>query len=177
MEGGQEGLYASNLAKKLAAAPADEMPPLMETAALKPKLFRALFDTFHGDTVTKAKLRQRASDLNVHPEKLELAVDTYIATLLTADLAAVDDDRVTHKSAAHINAQESSETEPNNNDTGGLLPDTNGTSPQVDIPLLDDTPHSSRARAQVNISISIDSTMDSEKLQKQLELLKKYGAI
>lgn len=44
---------AGDLAKQISAAPDEELIQLYRLAALKPMIFKKLFDTFHGDRVTK----------------------------------------------------------------------------------------------------------------------------
>jgi hypothetical protein len=87
---------ADNLAKKIVAAPSEELVPLYRQAMLKPTIFKKLFDTFHGDAVSKAKLKQRAADLKVHPDETSTCVDLYISGMVTACLVIVDGDQVTH---------------------------------------------------------------------------------
>lgn len=65
----KSNFFADELAKKIAAAPPEELVPLYRQAMLKPTVFKKLFDTFHGDTISKAKLKQRAADLKVHPDE------------------------------------------------------------------------------------------------------------
>ena len=67
----KSGLKATQFARQLVTAPEQERPILLRKACLNPKIFNLLFETFHGDTVNKAKLRQRASALNVHPDELD----------------------------------------------------------------------------------------------------------
>lgn len=76
------------------------MLPLYQEAALRAAVFKELFNTFQGDPVTKARLRQRVSDLNVHPDAAEARVDTYLDTMSTARLVSVDGDKIQHASTA-----------------------------------------------------------------------------
>ena len=95
--GGIKSKYsASELAKKIVSAPQDELALLYRESALKPKIFKQLFDTFHGDTVSKAKLKQRVADLEVHPDETERCVELYISSMATAGLVTVEGDRTTH---------------------------------------------------------------------------------
>ncbi|UPG94308.1 hypothetical protein [Luteibacter aegosomatissinici] len=57
MEGDKTSHFsASELAKKIESSPDDELRPFLREAALKPPVFRKIFDVFHGDEVTKANL-------------------------------------------------------------------------------------------------------------------------
>jgi hypothetical protein len=71
------GFEASDDAKKMVSAPSDELIAHYRTAALRPKIFKALFDTFHGDNVSRGKLKQRAAALKVHPESVDTCLDNY----------------------------------------------------------------------------------------------------
>ncbi len=186
---------AGELAKKIAFAPHNELTILYRQAALRPTVFRKLFETFHGDAVTRAKLKQRVADLKVHPEEAERCVELYIASMTTAGLLTVEGDRVTHlassddlvtpeASAANADTtaattDESSESE--DKDTGGgPAEDTGiGGKPETGADGSRGVVSQSRTgpRAVFNVNVTLDSSMDIEKLQKQLELLKRFGAI
>ncbi len=179
----KSGYRATELARKIGAAPESETKPLLRDSCLKPKVFAKLFETFHGDTILRAKLRQRASDLRVHPEELDKCVAAFVNSLEFAGLATTSGDQITivGKSAVAVEEVVKSEldttfheeivqqveeeareerrerAEPHENEQAG---------PQRNV-----------ARPTVSVSINVDSTMDPEKLAKQLELLKKFGAI
>ncbi|WP_250512038.1 hypothetical protein [Caballeronia sp. INDeC2] len=191
---------ADALAKQIAASPQEELIPLYRRAMLKPAVFKRLFDTFHGDTVTKAKLKQRAADLKVHPDETETCVELYLAGMLIAGLVAVEGDRVTHMASVDVS------TTPSVTDVSTIEPDlpvdvsadeVAGTESDADADTetetgiatsissssetASDSPPANGAqpgpRAVFNVNVTLDSSMDIEKLQKQLELLKRFGAI
>lgn len=180
LEGESAGISATELSKDIAASPPDELPPLLRKAVLTPTVFRALFDTFHGDETTRAKLMQRAAALKVHPEETEKCVENYIGSLVVAGLIKVDGDKVSHLSAVDANSlpdglpeDPGAELEPRNleqSDQGIDAPDE-----EADTAIY--TPHRKPSSAAVTINIAIDSSLDTEKLEKQLSLLKKYGAL
>lgn len=189
---------ADTLAKKICAAPPDELIALYREAVLKPTIFKKLFDTFHGDTVSKAKLKQRAADLKVHPDETVSCVDLYVGGMSTAGLVTVDGDQVKHLASSDVTAQsviadadedsvESSDSDPQSEE---LNEPANGTDANEGTP-PNDTSDGARAikpktakedlekgpRAVFNVSVTLDSSLDIDKLQKQLELLKRFGAI
>jgi hypothetical protein len=98
LAGESTGYLASPLAKRIAASPTDELIPLYRQAVLHAAVFRQIFETFHDDTVTRSKLKQRAADLNVHPDETDACVDLYISSLLTAELISVEGEKVLHRS-------------------------------------------------------------------------------
>lgn len=198
---------ATDLARKIAAAPPEELIPFYRQASLKPAVFKALFETYHGDTVSKAKLKQRAADVKVHPDETGNCVDLYVSSLTTAGLVTVAGEQVTHVNASELllpqaaqegldvsedsvaEAEELNDVDEWNRNSqvegiattdaaterikryGGVVamaeapfPNPNGT-----IQLL--------PRTVFNVNVTLDSSLDIEKLQKQLELLKRFGAI
>lgn len=189
---------ADDLAKKIAAAPTEELVPLYRQAMLKPTIFKKLFDTFHGDTVSKAKLKQRAADLKVHPDETATCVDLYLSGMTAAGLVTVEGDQVTHLAssdvAASAAASTAAEAEPETTgkesggealaeveDSGGEKTDeiakgANDNEKVAKVQVLNGTGQSG-PRAVFNVNVTLDSSLDIEKLQKQLELLKRFGAI
>lgn len=180
-----KGYEAAELAKKIASAPSDELQPLLRTAALRPNIFRRMFDTYHGDTVNKAKLRQRAADLEVHPDETANCVDLYISSVLTAKLASIENDSVIHIPKSQLaTAAGPTTSDPADSELGN-----EGRSPEsieeldsevqaeedADMPL--GKTRNTTPRVVFNVNINLDSSLDTEKRQKQLELLKRFGAI
>ncbi|WP_394546844.1 hypothetical protein [Pantoea ananatis] len=185
------GYSAEELAKKISAAPQEELIPLYQQAILRPNIFKSLFDTYHGDKVTKAKLKQRVCDLRVHPDQAELCVELYIAGMLIAKLVAIDGESISHISLSKLNRSEKQlyenhekkeeYIEDNAEDSGVLEAEldysetvTSYENAGLSQKLKQDL---SAPRAIFNVNISLDSSLDTEKLQSQLELLKRFGAI
>lgn len=188
---------ADDLAKKIAAAPPEELIPLYRQSVLKPTVFKKLFDTFHGDTVSKGKLKQRAADLKVHPDETATCVDLYVSGMETAGLVTVEGDQVKHlassdvESASVLNSAsetvaEATEGFSEDDETQSALP-AGGDGVSAEVPAPGDgriaKPQVPGGNAQLgpravfNVSVTLDSSLDIEKLQKQLELLKRFGAI
>ncbi len=178
----QSGFQASDLAKQIVAAPEEDLQRLYRQCALSPKIFKAIFDAFHGDTISRGKLRQRAADLKVHPDELDACIDAYVASLGTAALIRVEGDQIVHVAAAEV-VSSSSELPTDADEEPEQVPPfepTNAAVPTAEMnpaPASQDENSARPVRANVNVNITLDSTMDVEKLAKQLELLKKYGAI
>lgn len=177
LEGNSKAYQATSLAKSIASAPDDELKALLRQAALHPAVFKALYETFQGDEVSTAKLRQRASDLAVHPDKAEACVQIYVASLEYADLLVVVGDKVAHKSlqpgASLPNKQPETGLEEDQSEGDGKDPEPD---PQEEEEL--ETPGlGGRPRAIFHVNVNLDASLDTDKLQRQLDLLKKYGAI
>jgi len=189
--GGPVDAYkATELAKAIDAAPEAEQGPLIRRAFLKPKVFSDLYKTFHGDTVSRARLEQRTKALEVHPDSAEECVRLFIDSALTAGIGTLDGDALTlipsasiseDTSACHENvfddAEEDSEIP---SDGDGTLdgdepapPASNG-SPAAGEPQR----RSEReAKPGVALALQVDPSSDPDKLEKQLRLLRKYGLI
>ncbi|HYD25957.1 MAG TPA: hypothetical protein VEB68_14305 [Croceibacterium sp.] len=169
---GPSGAYvATSLAKKIAAAPDDELPLLLQSSALHPKVFSQIYDTFQGDTVTIAKLKQRAADLGVHPDKSQSCIDSYVASLAHAGLVEQSGENVSHKTNV-------ADTEVIEKPKEELIVQDGGDSDALEVDEnQEDLEQDSSARAIFHVNITLDASLDSEKLERQLRLLKKYRAI
>jgi hypothetical protein len=181
----QSGYEATPAAKELAAAPEEDIALHYRKAALNPKVFKAMFDTFHGDTVSTAKLKQRAAQLKVHPDVTADCVEHYVSSLEFAKLVTVNGDQVTHVTAANLEAPlhadavkpDKSAATVDLTDSGAegnspLGAEETPASPAKDVDATHDLP-----RAVFHVNVTLDSSLDTEKLAKQLELLKRFGAI
>lgn len=193
LKGDSKSNYSANeLAKRVDSAPPEELVELYRISALKPTIFNAIFDTFQGDVVTRAKLKQRAADLKVHPDETENCVEVYISSLTTAELVKANADGVTHVSSSQLATgfaapkllDQAEEVEIGDVTTDANdLPDIDDegdadTRSQEEATNLQYPPRRSNGiQPAINVSINIDSSMDVDKLQKQLELLKRFGAI
>lgn len=189
---------ADELAKKIIAAPPEELIALYRQAMLKPTVFKKLFDTFHGDTVSRAKLKQRAADLKVHPDETATCVDLYVSGMTMAGLVVLEGDQVKHLASSDVAALSTAsrdgerELETTAEESGGeeYTEVEVGGSEECDVPATGTNsgekvvkPQGHKVatqfgpRAVFNVSVTLDSSLDIDKLQKQLELLKRFGAI
>lgn len=190
----ENGFSASDHAKQLVAAPPEEVQPHYRAAVLRPKIFKALFDTYHGDAVTHAKLKQRAAALKVHPDETEKCVDIYLKSAQLAGLVIQQGDSFKHLPNSVVSAepatpeeleidtndeQVGSEGEEVNRDEATSTENTNENDRKHVVNEKDSqvSEKGSIPRAIFNVNVTLDSSLDTEKLQRQLELLKKYGAI
>ncbi len=87
LSGDPKAYEATELAKQIMAATPEERPASLRLAFLNAKLFKEIFETYHGDTVTKAKIKQRALNLDVHPESADECVELFVDSAVTAGLA------------------------------------------------------------------------------------------
>lgn len=191
---GKTNFSADVLAKKISAAPPEELIALYREAVLRPTIFKKLFDTFHGDTVTKAKLKQRTADLKVHPDQTATCVDLYLAGMTAAGLVTVEGDQVKHLASSDVAVLSAiAYSEDAESEASDDIPERveHSEADTTDGPLSKDIQDGVSAvksstvkeeieqgpRAVFNVSVTLDSSLDIDKLQKQLELLKRFGAI
>lgn len=180
---------ASSLAKAIASSPADEVVLLYRDSAVKPNIFKKLSETFHGDAVSRAKLKQRAAELMVHPDETETCIDVYLSTMQTAELVRTEGDLFRHLTVQELSYANTASAEKNEEPEDSKLED-------VEIPVAEESttgeealeekeentsgrkvPKGSSPRAVFTVNVQLDASLDAEKLEKQLALLKKYGAL
>ncbi|MBD7923514.1 hypothetical protein [Xanthomonas bonasiae] len=180
---------ATLLAKKIASSPDDEVTILYRDSALKPNIFKKLSETFHGDDVSRAKLKQRAAELKVHPDETEACIDIYLSTMQTAGLVRPEGDFFRHLTAQELGtvnpADAEKNEEPEDSDLEDLeAPDAAESAENEEAPEEEEEgmsvrklPKRSSPRALFTVNVQLDASLDTEKLEKQLALLKKYGAL
>lgn len=172
--GGTASEYtATSTARTLNNATDEDAPQLLQQVFLTPSIFKTLFDTFVSDTVTKSKIKSQAGNLNVHPESLEECVDIFVSSAIYAKLAIDNGDSVTfYSTPTQSENTDISEPVEDTNDDGAI--DKTNNIPQTYEETKIKHPSS---RAAANIDIKIDPSMDPEKLERQLSLLRKFGLI
>lgn len=180
---------ASSLAKKIASAPSDEVVILYRDSALKPNIFKKLSETFHGDAVSRAKLKQRAAELKVHPDETEACVAMYLSTMQTAELVRPEGDLFLHLTAqdlgsgGEVSAEDNEGAEESELEGADVLTEQESTDGEEAVEEEDESaparkaPKGSPPRAVFTVNVQLDASLDTEKLEKQLALLKKYGAL
>lgn len=177
IEGDPNAYQASKLAKGIVSSPPDELNSFLVKACLSPKIFKTLFDTFKNDKVTTAKIKQQAIQLDVHPDSADKCIEIFVNSLVYSGLAKIEQDSITISEVSQDTTTSLSSSEDignvQNADAGDMVDkgNINCNGEQAS----DSSRQTRRHMAQVNISI--DPSMDPEKLEKLLKLLKQYGAI
>ena len=174
LEGAVDAYKATKLSKDIDAAPDEDRPPLLQRALLNSKLFSQIFETFHGDTVSKAKIEQRAKGLNVHPESAAECLGT-----LSGDSIVLLKAGSTSPAVGPIDAddvQDEIQEEKNKGpedehvgETGSVGKNVNETGSQKLV--------KQGAKPGVTLTLTVDPSSDPDKLEKQLKLLRHYGMI
>jgi hypothetical protein len=177
LDGPSTGYVATDLSKKIASAPDEEILPLLRQATLTPPVFKGLFDTFHGDEVSKARIKQRACELKVHPDLSDKCTEIYISAICFSKLGSLDGDKITHISSSEISGGDkvSEDSISTNLEDGEDL----NSELKVEVPPRSEIAVSAErgGGAVFHVNVTLDSSLDIEKLQRQLEILKRYGAI
>lgn len=174
MSGTPKEYGATELSKKIVGATPEEIPEHLRTALLKPKLFKTLFDTFCHDKVSIPRIKQQASNLKVHPDTLDECVQLFVDSACDAGLAEKIGDEVKfHASTIAVltgaGTEDVDDTHSDEGDTG----QENGEGEDG----VAKSSTQSRKAGIANLEIKIDPSMDPEKLDKLLGVLKKYGQI
>jgi hypothetical protein len=186
LEGTVEAYKATKLAKEIDAAPNQDRQPLHQSAFLAPKLFKQIFETLHGDTVSKARVEQVVKGLEVHPDSAEECAQLFIDSAIAAGLGTSSGDSITLASAE--NAPPTPEAIPGD----GVEGEATGTDREdpEDAKLaakqvpgetgLDagkERPAALGNRPGVILNLNVDPSSDPDKLEKQLRLLRQFGII
>jgi hypothetical protein len=183
LEGGSKAYKATKLAKEINAAPEEDRGPLLQRAFLNSKLFKEIFDTFHGDTVTKAKIRQRALGLDVHTDSADECVELFIDSAVAAGLGTLSGDSITLVKAGAV-APAAGETdegegaaEPQEPEAAGAGVAEASAAPKSDAGSETEKPTPRGSKTGVTVTLNVDSSSDPDKLEKQLKLLRQFGVI
>jgi len=161
-------------------------------ACLVPKPFRTLFDTFQNDKVSRAKIRQQALALDVHPDSADSCVDLFVQSLQFAGMASFEGEEIVIASAPATTPDNQLESAQGSNVDSGdsaTAPKTSTESsdhndeeearPGAGSPATASSGTASNLAAApgMNVTLNLDSTMDPEKLERQLKLLRQYGVL
>jgi len=181
LEGQSDAYTATSLAKSINSSPPEEINPLLQEAALTPVVFQQLYETFHGDHVAISKIRQRAIELKVHPDLAAECVAKYMASLSEAKLGTADGSSFAHKERSASTTSDNGEApvEAQDNNADDLY---DGHSKNAADDKSQDTSerlqeNGSTPRAIFHVNVNLDASLDTDKLERHLKLLKQYGAI
>jgi hypothetical protein len=194
IEGNSKAYSASQLAKDIEIAADDaERQPLLRQAFLSATVFQELYNTYQDDQASKAKIKGRAQQLGVHPELTEGCADLFISSSITAKLASVEGDGIRLLPSTHVNRAALASLDQDETDATGVKVEENQTSaasiPDPKVVPTAPTPKNKpedpdtaavprpRTAADVSINLTVDSSLDGDKLEKHLALLRRYGLI
>lgn len=184
IEGSPKAYLSSELAKKINSSTPNELPPLLIEACLIPKIFKTLYDTFLNDTISDAKIKQQLLNHEVHPESADECVTIFKNSLIYAGIGKIlENDKfqvlplpiTTLEKDKEKSSDELKENELQEEDEqmASNANKRNG-SDQYQKQTIQKR---GTVKSNVNVNIDVDPSMDPEKLEKLLKLLKNYGAI
>ncbi len=181
MKGTADAYVASDLAKSLTAAPPDELHVHLRTAFLRASVYKTLYDTYIGDTVSKAKISQQAAAQRVHPESVAKATQLFVEGAVHAGLATIDGEDITVlRTDAPVPVaqppvfEDNEDTPADREGEAGAESDTGADDAEKDPP----APHArGPIRAVATVAIKVDPSTHTDDLEKQLKLLRKFGVI
>jgi hypothetical protein len=188
MSGPASAYEATDLAKRINSAPPNELQPLLREACLSPQLFKNLYATFQNDTVSRAKIKQQALQLKVHPDSGDKATGMFVESLVYAQMATEDGEgnvkiaqstsgaEILPSSTGEDVGAPSEEADDDTKDDHITNKEDQSTDIKEPPPSGDHLPPTP-IRSQMNVNLSLDSTMDPDKLEKSLTLLRRYGVI
>lgn len=189
IEGTAAGYKGTQLARDIeAAADAGEKLILVRRALLTSKVFRELYNTYQDDQTTKGKIRGRTQQLGVHPDASDACTDFFVSSALTAVLATVEGDGIRLVAATEVtNGPKGDPLEDEIHEPDSLEEDDSGEIKGTLDPATPGTKNNGekagtitprpRTAADVTLNLTIDSSLDGDKLEKQLVLLRRYGLI
>jgi hypothetical protein len=184
LEGKSDAYTATKLAKDIGAAPEEERGPLLQQALLTSKPFKQVFETFHDDTVSKAKIEQRAKGLDVHPDSAAEFAQLFIDSAVTAGLGTLTGDSIALVKAGSVPSTDARTTKEETQDKieAQERESSHGVH-EREKPIDGKDMKSLRseikqgARPGVTLALTVDPSSDPDKLEKQLRLLRQYGMI
>jgi len=174
IEGDYKKFKATELCSKIVISEQNEKQKNFQESFNKVKIFTNTFNTFHNSKIEKSKISQYAvSTLKVHPELKEEFMKIFIESAEISGLCTV-----------HGNIVSLLDLELVKND-GDILTDLEDAEFSDDE--IQDVPDNTKSLSasskttgkisNINVNIDVDPSMDPEKLEKLLKLLKNYGAI
>jgi len=161
---------------------------LLQRAVLASKVFDKIFDTFHGDTVSKAQIAKRAKELGVHPESADECAQLFIDSAVTAGLGTLSGENISlinARSVVATNAEplagqhaEQFEEHPEETEKQGAeVAEPEEGSVAKDSLDAQRRGQPTPSQNAVTVNLAVDSSSDPDKLEKQLKLLKEYGLL
>lgn len=184
-EGEYKEIKPQELASKIELADENEKINLLQKAFLNVSTFQNTFETFQGSIITESKIKAYAvSTLKIHPDLSEKFISAFIESAELAGLCSTKGDNISFISANGLTQKpiinDDTAGDDVNEDKDDELPvdeDSEGKSDEeIDDP-KDNPPPRKRQSTLPNIDLKIDPTLDPDKLEKQLKILRKFGLI
>jgi hypothetical protein len=184
LEGDKTAYKATPLAQVIDAALDEEKSGHLQKALLSSKLFQDIFQTFQDDSISRAKIKQRAQGLKVHPDSADECAGIFMDSAVTAGLGTMDGESIKLVKAGVVEVpvvpiegeeidEAEGEVEPEiteENDEAGegvassvAAAQSNSAQKQRNL--------STSTKSVVNVNLTVDPSSDPDRLEKQLKLL------
>jgi len=188
LEGDYTKFKATELCSKITIADSGEQKFLFQTAFKNVKIFVNTLNTFQNSKAEKSKIGQYAvSTLKVHPDMKDDFTNVFVESAEISGLCTIEGNAITFSSfqtpivpkvdlPEEHNEEDVDEEQEDENST-----DINSNGKNENGSKQDNSQRSSQRKqgqvSNINVNIDVDPSMDPEKLEKLLKLLKNYGAI
>jgi hypothetical protein len=176
IEGDYAKFSATELAAQISILDGDEQLNCLQQAFNNVKVFNNSYNTFQDSKTEKSKIAQYAvSTLKIHPDLKEDFLKVLLESAEIAGFCKIDGNIVLFEKSNYNFIP--IDTEINNEDVNQDNDDNGGSDqkPTTDQKFTNSTKQG--LISNINVSIDINSSMDPEKLERLLKLLKGYGAI
>lgn len=185
LEGDYTKFKATELCSKITNSDGGEQTLLIQSAFKNVKIFVNALNTFQNSKTEKIKIGQYAvSSLKVHPDMKEDFANVFVESAEIAGLCAIEGNSITFKNfqtntsnAKLVEMEEINDDGINDNNLNNKdgevksIPENQATAIQTNSTIRQGQV------SNINVNIDVDPSMDPEKLEKLLKLLKTYGAI
>ena len=178
VEGDYKAINSTQLCSDIEMNDGESRIAALQRALKKVKPFEDALVTFQNSSIETVKIGQYASStLKVHPDLREEFSKVFIESCETAQLCSIDGSTISFIQNPATIAEEENGSD-DEVDENGL--DENTVDTDLDPEDDNESPRTFKKKqgnSNINVSIDVDPSMDPEKLEKLLKLLKNYGAI
>jgi hypothetical protein len=175
-DGDYKKINSTSLCSDIAMSDGDVRITHLQKALQNVKPFADTLKTFQNSATEKTKIGQYAvSNLKVHPDLRDNFVKMFVESCEEASLCQIDGQSISFEQNPDLNI---------NLDENPITEEENSEDEKIDKPTEKKEEQGSQSystkkqgNSNINVNIDVDPSMDPEKLEKLLKLLKGYGAI
>ena len=175
-------ITSTELSSQIVLASEDEKSNYLKQAVLTVATFKNVFETFQDSSVQKSKVRgYSVSNLKIHIDSSDKFLKSFLDSCEIAKLCSFNGDEVSFISGKDVLVKKNDDEEKNNEDLGSAddesIEDLGDSSEDENDDFAPATKKDKQKTNRANIDLKIDPTLDADKLEKQLKVLRKYGLI
>jgi len=179
IEGDSKKLKATELCSKIAVSEGDEKLELFREAFMKVGAFKNIIETYQNSNIEKQKISQYAvGSLKVHPDMKDEFVKVLLESAQMIKFCTVNGNTVAFINTPLLSALGNEDKiEDNNDESDNESTESYAENKESNFSgQIFSQKHQGQV-SNINVNLDIDPSMDPEKLEKLLKLLKNYGAI